>query len=74
MADPSRDPAIREYPSTPRWVKALGIAAIVVILVVAVVMVVAGGEHGPGRHTAPGDAGAPTPTASAGMRGQISVG
>jgi len=69
MADLSRDPSIRRYPSTPRWVKALGIAAIVMVLLVVVVMLVAGGQHGPGRH-APVDTSAPTPSAS----GPITVG
>jgi hypothetical protein len=63
MADVPGDPDARG-PGTPRWVKALGIATIVVVVLVVVVMLVAGGQHGPGRHTAPSDAGAPTPTAS----------
>jgi hypothetical protein len=77
MADSPGDPGIRRYPSTPRWVKVLGIAALVVVLLVVVVMLVAGGQHGPGRHTMPGDTGAPTPTATGratGAGGPISVG
>jgi hypothetical protein len=41
------------YPGAPRWVKALGIIAIVVILLF-VIMLLAG--HGPGRHTLSGEA------------------
>ena len=37
-------------PATPTWVKALAIAAAVMVLVVVAVMLLAGGEHGPGRH------------------------
>ena len=62
MADSPRDPAPDAAPGTPRWVKALGIAVIGVVVLVVVVMLVAGGQHGPSRHTAPSDAGAPTPT------------
>jgi uncharacterized cupredoxin-like copper-binding protein len=64
MIDPTRDPATPGPPATPRWVKALGLAAIVAVLLVVVVMLVAGGEHGPARHTGSGDAGAQTPVAS----------
>ncbi len=45
------------YPGTPRWVKVLGIIVVVVVLLVAAVMFIGGGEHGPGRHTQPGDVG-----------------
>jgi hypothetical protein len=34
--------------STPRWVKAFGIAAIVLLLLIAILMLT--GEHGLGRH------------------------
>lgn len=58
-ADSSRDPVARERPGTPRWVKALGIAALVVVLLLVVLMLTgAGGEHGPSRHEASSDAGA----------------
>ncbi len=65
MADrvPYRDTATD--PGTPRWVKALGIAAILVILLVVLVMLIGGGEHGPGRHAASRDAGGQTPPATA---------
>jgi hypothetical protein len=36
---------------TPRWVKILGIIALVLVLTVGIIMVTGiGGEHGPGRH------------------------
>jgi predicted small lipoprotein YifL len=76
MADSSPDPSFRQRPSTPRWVKALGIAGILVVLLVVVVMLAAGGQHGPARH-APGDTGAPTPTATGQATadgGQLSAG
>ncbi len=36
--------------AVPRWVKVLGVVALVVIVIV-VVMLLVGGDHGPGRHT-----------------------
>lgn len=43
-------------PSTPRWVKVLGIIGIVVILLVVLMLATGlGGPHGPRRHQ-------PTPT------------
>ena len=42
------------YPGTPRWVKAFGIVAIVLVLLVAIMLL---SGHGPGRHTSSGDAG-----------------
>ena len=42
------------YPGTPRWVKVLGIIAIVLVLLF-VIMLLAG--HGPGRHTSSADNG-----------------
>ncbi|MEO6350781.1 MAG: hypothetical protein ABIP53_09020 [Candidatus Limnocylindrales bacterium] len=50
MTQQNREPATENRPATPRWVKALALAAVVIIAVVIVVMLVAGGEHGPGRH------------------------
>jgi len=38
-----------KYPGMPRWVKALVVAA-VVLLLVALGAMFAGGGHGPGRH------------------------
>ncbi len=60
MVESPRDPANRERPGTPRWVIALGIAAIFVVLLVVAVMLFAGGEHGPGRHAASTEARVPT--------------
>lgn len=37
-----------DYPGTPRWVKAFGIA--VVVLVLAFIMIAHGGKHGPFHH------------------------
>ena len=51
------------YPGTPRWVKVFGIILIVVVLLVVAMMFI-GGKHGPGRHTASGDAGGRVPTSS----------
>lgn len=47
------------YPGTPRWVKLSGIfIGILFLLVVIVVFTdVGGGDHGPGRHASPGEAG-----------------
>jgi hypothetical protein len=40
------------YPGTPRWLKVLGIIALVVVLVVVIMLLTGGGGgHGPGRHT-----------------------
>ena len=54
-AEPDRGPAAA-YPGTPRWVKLLGIAALVVVLLVIIAMLAAGGQHGPGRHLPSGGA------------------
>src|SRR5918996_4066452 len=45
MADPPRSPDPRP-PSAPRWVKLLGIIAIVLALLVIVILIAGGGEHG----------------------------
>ena len=39
----------------PRWVKVLGLVALVVIVLVIVILLAAGGKHGPGRHTLSAD-------------------
>jgi uncharacterized cupredoxin-like copper-binding protein len=54
MDDSLPDPATAQRPSTPRWVKAIGIVLIAVVLIALVVMVVGGGQHGPGMHTGTG--------------------
>ena len=47
---------------TPRWVKVLGVIALVLILLVAVVLVSGlGGEHSPGRHLPSADGGHTSP-------------
>lgn len=52
MADPSSDNG------APRWVKILGIIAVVLVLLFAVVQFTGiGGSHGPGRHASSGDVG-----------------
>lgn len=45
----SQDPGRDARPRTPWWVKAIGIA-LVVLLVIALVIVFTGGQHGPGMH------------------------
>jgi len=47
---PAPGHATETPPKAPRWVKALGIAIVVLALVVLLVLVLMGGEHGPGRH------------------------
>ena len=42
------------YPGTPRWVKATGIVAILLVVLVAIMLL---SGHGPGRHTSSGEAG-----------------
>lgn len=47
------------YPGAPRWVKAVGLLAVVLLLLLVLKMVTGiGGNHGPGRHMASGTAGA----------------
>lgn len=41
--------------STPRWVKVLGIIALIVVLLFVILLIVGGGNHGPGRHSLTGD-------------------
>ena len=65
-AGPDRGSAA-PYPGTPRWVKLLGIAALLVVLLVVLVMLAAGGQHGPGRHLPSGDAGGQTPAIAQGV-------
>lgn len=39
------------YPGSPRWVKVLGIVALIAVLMVIVLLATRGpGGHGPGRH------------------------
>ena len=44
--------------STPRWVKIVGIIALVLVLLVGIMLLTGvGGDHGPGRHMPSGGAG-----------------
>ena len=44
--------------STPRWVKIVGIVALVLVLLVGIVFITGmGGNHGPGRHMPSGGTG-----------------
>ncbi len=46
---------------TPRWAKVFGIIALVLVLLFAILLLTGGGGgHGPGRHTAAGEAGVQT--------------
>lgn len=40
---------------TPRWIKVLGLAALVVVALFLVVQGLSGGDHGPGRHSPGGE-------------------
>jgi hypothetical protein len=48
MAEP--DPGTT--PGTPRWVKVVGIIAVVLLLLLGIIILI-GGEHGPSRHAPP---------------------
>jgi hypothetical protein len=58
MADPPRHPDTAEDGSdlestagTPRWVKAFGVIALIIVLLFVIVTLTGRGKHGPGRHT-----------------------
>ena len=52
--------------STPRWVKIVGIIALVLVLLVGIMLLTGiGGGHGPGRHMPAGGAGGHAPPTSA---------
>ncbi len=58
-----RPVSLREGPvGTPRWVKIFGLVAAIVIVLI-VVMLLFGGDHGPGRDTAPTGGAGHSPTA-----------
>jgi hypothetical protein len=59
MAEPDREGST----GAPRWVKVVGIIAVVLLLLLGIVMII-GGEHGPGRHAPP--AGEQSPPADGG--------
>jgi hypothetical protein len=51
--------------STPRWVKIVGIIALVLVLLVGIMLLTGiGGDHGPGRHMPSGGAGGYIPSSS----------
>jgi uncharacterized cupredoxin-like copper-binding protein len=66
MADQASDPATSDRPATPRWVKLLGVATLVLILLVGGVMVLSGGNHGPGMHAPAGGPASPTTGSASG--------
>lgn len=50
------------YPGAPRWVKVMGIIAVVVGLLILLFLATGGpGGHGPGRHASPAEQGLPQP-------------
>ncbi len=56
--------------STPRWVKIVGIIALVLVLLVGIVLLTGvGGDHGPGRHMSSAGPGGPTSRASVTQHG-----
>ena len=53
MTDPTRQPDRESTTGAPRWVKVVGIIALVVVLALVVMFFINGsgtGGHGPGRH------------------------
>lgn len=50
--------------STPRWVKAFGSIALILVFAFVVLQFVVGGGHGPGRHVPSGEGGGGTPPTS----------
>ncbi len=59
MAQTPREPGHGSTRGTPRWVKAFGIIALVLV-VLFVISLLAGVRHGPGLHAPSGDAGGDT--------------
>ena len=55
------EPALGSTAGAPRWVKVLGIMALVLVLPVVVLLLTGGGTHGPGRHMSSSDVGGQTP-------------
>lgn len=49
MTDPSSRP-IPDRPPTPRWLKLLLVAGVLILLVVVAVTLLTGVSHGPGMH------------------------
>ncbi len=51
-SDTSVKPSEDRPPSTPRWVKVVGIIVIAIVLLFVILKLTGiGGNHGPGRHT-----------------------
>ncbi len=69
MAQTPVDPGRRSTPGTPRWVKAFGIIALVLVLLFAISLL-AGIRHGPGMHTPSADAGGSTRHSSVAERAE----
>ena len=55
MVDDTPTPDADERPATPWWVKAIGLAILIVLVLAAIILVLGGGQHGPGMH-GPGSA------------------
>jgi hypothetical protein len=53
-ADTGLGPDLASTIGAPRWVKVVGIVALVLALLVAVMLLFGGGSHGPGRHMSRG--------------------
>jgi len=70
MHDPPSAPTAGEgsdrgsITGTPRWVKLVGVIALVLVLLIGVMLLTGRGSHGPGRHAPSGDAGAKAPASS----------
>jgi len=60
--DTGDGPALGSTTGAPRWVKVFGVIALVLVLLVVILLLVGG--HGPGRHTASGEAGGQPPSSS----------
>jgi hypothetical protein len=65
MDETTRDPANRQKPGTPRWVKAFGIVLMIAIVLAVAVILVGGGQHGPGIHAGADDLGGHGPGSAA---------
>ena len=56
----TEEPALGSTAGAPRWVKVLGIMALVLVMVAVVLLLAGGGSHGPGRHISSSDVGGQT--------------
>lgn len=48
--------------SVPRWVKVFAVVGGLLVLLLVVVLLLGGGNHGPGRHSLPGETAVSTVT------------